>query len=95
MEEEFDLSLSPVRKSAPKQGRRAGGPGGGVEDVQDKLMGSPLKSRPMSGDFLDAGPVRPETSGPPRRAGGWADENARAKTAKSERYIQDSKTHLV
>ena len=87
MEEEFDLSLSPVRKSAPKQGRRAGAEPAGEAAEPSDLMGSPLKSRPMSVDVLEdgGGEARPDTSGPPRRAGGWADENSRAKTAKADR----------
>ena len=90
MEEDIDLSLSPLRKSAPKQGRRAGGPTKRsssrenlLEDANEgnNASMSNLRSRPVSGElFLDEGNKRPPGSGPPlhgRRTGGWADENSR------------------
>ena len=81
--EEIDFSLSPVKKSAVRQGRRAG-----VQDDGDsptfEMADSPLKSRPMTGDILlEDAPRRPHASAPPRRAGGWGDETTRARTAKS------------
>ena len=83
---DLDFSLSPVKRSTAKQGRRAGGKQQGEEDVLEEdtfdMAASPLKSRPMTGDILlDDGP-RPRASAPPRRTGGWGDET-RAKTAKS------------
>ncbi len=57
-----------------------------VTSLLPSRFGSPLKSRPMTGDelFLDEGdrpPPRTAGAGKGRRMGGWADE--RAKTAKS------------
>ena len=83
-EEELDLSLSPVKKASVKQGRRAGGQ---EEDESPtfEMAASPLKARPLSGDILlEDGPLALQTNAPSRRAGGWADENSRAKTAKPD-----------
>merc|ERR1712107_163130 len=83
---DLDFSLSPVKRSTAKQGRRAGGKQQrGEEDVLEEdtfdMAASPLKSRPMTGDILlDDGP-RPRASAPPRRTGGWGDET-RAKNSK-------------
>ncbi len=44
-DEDINLSLSPVRKSAPRQGRRALMDGGGSKDIATPPMGSPLKGR--------------------------------------------------
>lgn len=82
---DFELSLSPtIKKSAPSKGRRATTKQGFLDQSDDDLMvGSPLQSRPVSGDlFLDEEPKRPPP-GRGRRTGGWADE--RSKTAKSVR----------
>ena len=87
MEEDIELSLSPpVRKSNPKQGRRAGllnqndGNSNNFLDETTASMNN-LRSRPVSGDlFLDEGMKNQPSSGPPlhgRRTGGWADENSR------------------
>eukprot|EP00092_Neocalanus_flemingeri_P006648 GFUD01007174.1.p1 GENE.GFUD01007174.1~~GFUD01007174.1.p1 ORF type:complete len:218 (-),score=74.30 GFUD01007174.1:36-689(-) len=81
--DEIDFSLSPVKKSAARQGRRAGGQDD-TESPTFDMSASPLKSRPMTGDILlEDEPRRPQASAPPRRAGGWGDETSRAKTAKS------------
>ena len=82
MEEDIELSLSPVRKSHPKQGRRAGltGNNDGVLEEGNASMNN-LRSRPVSGDlFLDDNNRGQPSAGPPlhgRRTGGWADENSR------------------
>jgi hypothetical protein len=98
--DDLDLSLSPIKKSAPAKGRRANHSAtkqGFLEadDNDDQTlaaaMSSPLKSRPISGElFLDDNNDSGTTAKgkpPPhgRRTGGWADETARAKTAKSVR----------
>ncbi len=99
LEDEFDLSLSPVhqKKSAPKQGRRAAIANAfGDEDQAasivaasaDLSFGSPLKAKPNANELLlddDDGGQRPPPPRHPggRRTGGWADE--RVKTAKSVR----------
>ena len=81
--EEIDFSLSPVKKSAARQGRRAGDQDDG-DSPTFEMAASPLKTRPMTGDImLEDAPRRPQASAPPRRAGGWGDETSRAKTAKS------------
>ena len=87
MEEDIDLSLSPLRKALPKQGRRAGtgvqNDGGSSSNFLDETNTSMsnLRSRPVSGEvFLDDSNRRPSGTGPPlhgRRTGGWADENSR------------------
>jgi len=81
--DELDFSLSPVKKSGARQGRRAAT----EEDNESptfEMAESPLKSRPMTGDILlEDAPRRPRPSAPPRRTGGWGEETARAKTAKS------------
>ena len=81
--EEIDFSLSPVKRSAARQGRRAGD----LEDGESptfEMAASPLRTRPMTGDImLEDVPRRPQASAPPRRAGGWGDDTVRAKTAKS------------
>ena len=81
--QEIDFSLSPVKKSTARQGRRAGG----LDDEESptfEMAASPLKSRPMTEDILlEDVPRRPQASAPPRRTGGWGDETSRAKTAKS------------
>ena len=83
-EEDFDLSLSPVKKASVKQGRRAEG----QEDEQSptfEMAASPLMARRLSGDILMGdGAKEIQETAPPRRAGGWADENSRAKTVNSE-----------
>ena len=90
----MDLSLSPVKRSAPSKGRRATNSATkqGFLDDDDSLggPGSPLKQRPVSGElFLEDDTATSNRSRPPpphgRRTGGWADENSRAKTAKSVR----------
>ena len=73
MEEDIELSLSPVRKSQPKQGRRAGGSSshrdGGtstafLEDTNTSM--SNLRSRPVSGDlFLEDNGRGQPSGGPP------------------------------
>ena len=81
--DEIDFSLSPVKKSTASQGRRAAGQKD-IESPTFEMAGSPLKSRPMTGNILlEDVPRRPQASAPPRRAGGWGDETSRAKTAKS------------
>jgi len=77
----IDLSLSPARKSAPRQGRRAVGESAFTDSPE--ISGSPLKPRPLNDDLnLDDNPVpRPRGTAPPRRAGGWAEETSRAKSA--------------
>lgn len=92
-DEDFDLSLSPIRKSAPKQGRRADLQSGRPDqDGSSKVMfDDSLKSRPLSGElFLDdegPGGSRPPPPMHGRRTGGWADETSRTKTAKSVRIM--------
>ena len=82
MEEDIEISLSPVRKSQPKQGRRAGltGHNEGLLEEPNASMNN-LRSRPVSGDlFLDDSSRSQPSAGPPlhgRRTGGWADENSR------------------
>ena len=84
MEDDIDLSLSPVRKSAPSKGRRANSNFSSEKNSTETLENS-LKSRPVSGElFLEDGPRSAGPAPPPmhgRRTGGWADENARVKTA--------------
>ena len=85
---DFELNLSPVRKPTAAKGRRANASAtkqGFLDDDTDAiddtlLSGSPLQSRPVSGDlFLDddasGKPSRPPPRG--RRTGGWADEATR------------------
>ena len=90
--EELDLSLSPLKKVSAKQGRRAGG----KEDAESptfEMSASPLKARPLSGDILlDEGPIKLKANAPPRRSGGWADENSKAKTVKSEAEYPEDKS---
>jgi len=90
MADDFDLSLSPIKKSAPTKGRRANASAGKAfeDDDEEFLVSSTLKSRPVSGELFldeDIGPARSKTSPTCRRTGGWADETSRAKTAKSVR----------
>ena len=83
-EEELDLSLSPLKKVSVKQGRRAGGNEDG-DSPTFEMSASPLKARPLSGDILlDETPMKLQANAPPRRAGGWADENSKAKPSKPE-----------
>ena len=96
MANEFDLSLSPVRRSAPTKGRRANQQGFLEEQDGEEELGfnSPLESRPLSGELLldDNDGRGQHAPAPPhgRRTGGWADEAAvRAKTAKSVRLAPD------
>ena len=53
MSDDFDLSLSPVKRSAPAKGRRAN-IGHAVEDTEDEelFVSTTLKSRPVSGDLF-------------------------------------------
>ena len=56
MADDFDLSLSPIKKSAPTKGRRANASAGKAfeDDDEEFLVSSTLKSRPVSGElFLD------------------------------------------
>merc|ERR1712130_201196 len=81
--EEIDFSLSPVKRSGARQGRRAADQEDG-DSPTFEMAASPLRTRPMTGDILlEDVPRRPQASAPPRRAGGWGDETMRAKTAKS------------
>merc|ERR1712150_29765 len=98
MTDDFDMSLSPAKRSAPTKGRRANNKGHAMEDTEDEELFIPttLKSRPVSGDLFGddedtgSGNGRPPPHG--RRTGGWADENSRAKTAKSVRLsMMDNK----
>ena len=99
MDDDIDLSLSPREvKPHPRQGRRANNvafadSGPSKNPAAEPLFGSPLKSRPLSGDlFLDEGSRAPPTAPPKgRRMGGWSEE--RAKTAKSVR-IQSAAQHI-
>ena len=87
LDDDLDFSLSPVKRSTAKQGRRAGG---GLQDQEGEdtfqMAASPLRSRPMTGGEMlleDSGAPRAvEGSAPPRRTGGWGEET-RVKTAKS------------
>ena len=86
LDEELDFSLSPVKRSTAKQGRRAGA---GLQDQEGEdtfqMAASPLRSRPMTGGEIlleDSAPRKVEGSAPPRRTGGWG-EDTRVKTAKS------------
>ena len=53
MSDDFDLSLSPAKRSAPTKGRRAN-KGHAIEDTEDDelFVSSTLKSRPVSGDLF-------------------------------------------
>ena len=84
MEEDIEISLSPVRKSQPKQGRRAGPTGHNDGDLEEANVSmSNLRSRPVTGDlFTDDNNKGQASAGPPthgRRTGGWADETSRLK----------------
>ena len=82
---DLDFSLSPVKRSTAKQGRRAKDEqlDLGLEDETFEMAASPLKSRPMTGDILLEDGPRARASAPPRRTGGWGEETSRTKTAKS------------
>jgi len=77
----MNLSLSPVRKSAPRQGRRAVMSQDSNDNMDSPpLAGSPTKGRLDSADISlanDSGARQSRKSAPPRREGGWADENSR------------------
>lgn len=86
LDEDLAFSLSPVKRSTAKQGRRAGA---GLQDQEGEdtfqMAASPLRSRPMTGGEMlleDSAPRKVEGSAPPRRTGGWG-EDTRVKTAKS------------
>ena len=69
MANEFDLSLSPtLRRSAPTKGRRANQTDGlEAEEDEPFTSGSPLGSRPISGElFLDDGDSMQRGRPPPR-----------------------------
>ena len=57
------------------------------DDDEDLFVSTTLKSRPVSGELFLDDDTGPKNRPPPhgRRTGGWADENSRAKTAKSVR----------
>lgn len=84
----LDFSLSPVKRSTARQGRRAGIKGEGEEehellDETFEMADSPLRGRPMTGDILlEDGPRRPNDNAPPRRTGGWGDTTSSGKIAK-------------
>ena len=95
-DDDFDLSLSPVRKPvAPKQGRRANAAGAfAAADNENENFTNSLKARRRKSDdiFDDEDELQNSIStgrrkmgtGPPpqgRRTGGWADENSRIKSA--------------
>ena len=98
MSNDLDLNLSPIKRPAPAKGRRATNNQGFLDEDNDETMtlGSPLQSRPLSGEFLldddiTSGGTRSQPPPRGRRTGGWADEASRAKTAKSVRMASDMK----
>ena len=92
-EDDFNLALSPVRKSAPRRGRRA------TEDQSQHeafgesskiVLDGSLRARRLSGELVlddDHAQARPPPPTHGRRTGGWADETSRSKTAKSVRIL--------
>ena len=88
--DDLTFADSPPAKKSVKLGRRAAPV---VEDDEYHdldIGGSPLRTRPKTGDILlldDEGPRRPRASAPARRTGGWGETEARARTARSVRPV--------
>ena len=75
---DLDFSLSPVKRSTARQGRRARAQEEEEEEEVVEMEGSPLRAREAGlGEALG-----PRASAPPRRQGGWGEES-RARTGRS------------